>query len=564
MRKFLICFFVFLILCTNCFNVFADGITIEQVISSRPDISVYGDFDFADLSQISASATIGEEKLDFTDARQVSADEGILYMFLVDCSTSISGSQMSAIKKALKEFTNNSKTPNDMVSVISFGLQTDVLCENSSDNAEIISAIDTLRNNQDGTVLFDAIDKAVEISGIGDTALPRRKVAIIISDADDFNVGGHTVDEIIDLASTSSLPFYSIGLNTGSKTGLDTFGQISRASGAKIAVSSAGGIGTELAKLVEDIKDCDVINFSADGNVISGKQQLFSLNIFSGGKTYSASRTISDLQWSADFEAPFVTGYEQLSSNIIKLTFSEDVLNADITSSYTISKSGKNIPLLSASYDKPTHSAILTFAKTPVSGKYTIKFFAITDNSMEKNAIADELYTAKIKGRNIVLAGIIALFTDFWWLLLIIAIVAACIICYYILKKRNGLMFVDGKFSFGENVKIKVKKNTPETNHKVLLDVKDSMGTVTQLDLSITSSLIFGRSGMCDITFEDAKLSRQHFVIETKDGIFILQNLSQTNGTMLNGIRINQPRKLQPGDKIFAGQTEFSILNLQW
>ena len=96
------------------------------------------------------------------------------------------------------------------------------------------------------------------------------------------------------------------------------------------------------------------------------------------------------------------------------------------------------------------------------------------------------------------------------------------------------------------------------------MDVKDPSGVVTQLDLSMTSSLIFGRSSMCDITFEDAKLSRQHFVIEAKDGIFTIQNLSQTNGTMLNGIKINQPRKLQPGDKIFAGQTEFGVLKLLW
>ena len=564
MRKFLVCIFSLILFFTNCFIVFADGITIEQVISSRPDISVYGDFDFEDLSQITASATIGEEKLEFAEARSMSADEGILYMFLVDCSTSISGGQMSAIKTALKDFVNDSKLLNDMVSVISFGLQTDVLCENSAEDTEIISAIDKLRNNQDGTVLFDAIDKAVEISRVSDASLPRRKVAIIISDADDFNVGGHTVDEIINLASTSSLPFYSIGLNTGSKTGLDTFGQISRASGAKIAVASASGIGTELNKFVEDIKDCDVINFTADGNVISGKQQLFSLNVFSNGKTYSASRTISDLQWSEDSEAPSVTGYEQLSSNIIKLTFSEDVLNADVTSSYTVSKNGKNVPILSASYDQKTHSAILTFASTPVSGKYKIKFFSVTDNSMEKNAIADESYNVKIKGRNIIIAGIISLFTDFWWILLIIAIIVACIICYYILKKRNGLVFVDGKFSFGENVKIKVKKNTPPSNHQIILDVKDPSGSVTQLDLSLTTSLIFGRSNMCDITFEDAKLSRQHFVIEASDSTFTLQNLSQTNGTMLNGVRINQPRKLQHGDKIFAGQTEFSILKLQW
>ncbi len=563
MRKFLV-FFTFILLCLSSFNVFAEGITIEQVISSRPNVSVYGDFDFEDLSQITASATIGEEKLDFVDARALGADEGVLYMFLVDCSTSISRSQMSAIKTALKEFVNGSKNPNDRVCIISFGLQTDVLCEGRASDADVISAIDKLNNNQDGTVLFDAIDKAVETSNVSDSSLPRRKVAIIISDADDFNVGGHTVEEIINLASTSSLPFYSLGLNTGSKTGLDTFGQISRASGAKIVVASASGIRTELANIVADIQDCDVINFSADGNVISGKQQLFNLSVFSEGKTYTASRTITDLQWSADEQAPYVTEAVQLAPNILKLTFSEDVLNADNTSSYAVSKNRKNVPLLSASYERSTHSATLTFATTPVSGKYKIQFLAITDNSMEKNAFEDDVYTVKIKGRNVILAGITLIFTDFWWVLLILFVVAACLIGYHILQKRNGLVFVNGKFSFGDKVKVKVKHDVPRTEHKLILDVKDSSGTVTQLDLSITSSMIFGRSNMCDITFEDAKLSRQHFVIEANDNCFTIANLSETNGTMINGIKMNQRRKLQEGDKIFAGQTEFSIRKLQW
>ncbi len=564
MRKISLCLLISLLLCTNCFSVFAEGITIEQVISARPDISVYGDFDFADLSQITASATIGEEKLNFTDARSLGEDEGILYMFLVDCSTSISRGQMSTIKTALKDFVNNSKTANDRVCVISFGLQTDVLCDGNTSDADVINAIDKLNNNQDGTVLFDAIDKAVEISSVSDSTLPRRKVAVIISDADDFNVGGHTVEEIIDLASTSSLPFYSLGLNTGSKTGLDTFGQISRASGAKIVVASASSIPSDLSDIIADIKDCDVINFSADGNVISGKQQLFNLSVFSGGKTYTASRTVSDLQWSEDTQAPFVTGYAQLAPNIIKLTFSEDVLGADNTSAYSIRKNSKNIQLLSASYEKSTHSATLTFASTPVSGKYKIQFFAITDNSMEKNAVADAYYEVKIKGRNILLAGIAVLFTDFWWVLLILFIIAACLICYFILQKRNGLVFVNGKFSFGDKVKVKVKHDAPPKNHKLLLDIKDTSGTVTQLDLTITSSMIFGRSNMCDITFDDPKLSRQHFAIEARDSFFTVTNLSQTNGTLVNGIRMNQPRRLQEGDKIFAGQTEINIRKLEW
>ena len=564
MRKFSLCLLVLTIILSSFFNVYADGITIEQIISSRPNVSVYGDFKFEDLSQITASATIGEEILEFTGARHFETDEGIMYLFLVDCSTSISKTQMSNIKSALKEFINFSKNENDHICIISFGLQTDVLCDGSETDAEILNTIDKLNNNQNGTVLFDAMDKAVEIANISDSTLPQRKVAVIISDADDFNVGGHTVEEIVNLAETSSLPFYSIGLNTGSKAGLDTFGQIARASGARIVVSTTNGIKSEMENIVDDIKECDVITFKADGNVISGKQQLLNLNIFNDGKTYTASRTIMDLQWSVDNEEPCVTDYVQLAPNIIKLTFNEDVLEAGNTSSYTISRNGRNIPLLSASYEKSTHSATLTFAQTPVSGKYNIKFSAITDNSMEKNIIKDDIYSVKIKGRNPVIAFISLVFTDYWWILLILLIAAACFICYNILKKRNGLMFVNGKFSFGDKVKFKAKPDNPKPQHNVIFDVKDSAGMVTELDLTITTSMIFGRSNMCDITLSDVKLSRQHFVVETDNSGFTISNLSETNGTILNGVKMNGRRKLQEGDKILAGQTEFTVRKLRY
>jgi hypothetical protein len=62
-----------------------------------------------------------------------------------------------------------------------------------------------------------------------------------------------------------------------------------------------------------------------------------------------------------------------------------------------------------------------------------------------------------------------------------------------------------------------------------------------------------GRSRQCDVVLEDANVSREHAEIRPRGGSWILQDLGSTNGSCLNGRRIEGPEVIRPGDEIELG-----------
>src|ERR1700722_1304656 len=52
----------------------------------------------------------------------------------------------------------------------------------------------------------------------------------------------------------------------------------------------------------------------------------------------------------------------------------------------------------------------------------------------------------------------------------------------------------------------------------------------------------------------DAGLSREHLAIEGDGSEWVVRDLGSTNGTLVNGERISEPRILRSGDRIMAGQ----------
>src|SRR5438445_275242 len=62
-----------------------------------------------------------------------------------------------------------------------------------------------------------------------------------------------------------------------------------------------------------------------------------------------------------------------------------------------------------------------------------------------------------------------------------------------------------------------------------------------------------GRSRQCDVVVDDANVSRQHAEIRPRGGSWILTDLGSTNGSLLNGRRIDGAEVLKPGDEIKLG-----------
>jgi FHA domain-containing protein len=80
--------------------------------------------------------------------------------------------------------------------------------------------------------------------------------------------------------------------------------------------------------------------------------------------------------------------------------------------------------------------------------------------------------------------------------------------------------------------------------------------TVEGREVPITGDrVVLGRSRECDIRLDDANVSRRHAEVRQEDDGFWVVDLGSTNGTEVNGKRIDRVR-LSDGDRITLGSTD--------
>jgi hypothetical protein len=67
-----------------------------------------------------------------------------------------------------------------------------------------------------------------------------------------------------------------------------------------------------------------------------------------------------------------------------------------------------------------------------------------------------------------------------------------------------------------------------------------------------------GRSPDCELTLRDSRASRHHARLHARDGVLVLTDLGSTNGTRVNGQRVEEV-VLGRGDRILIGESELVV-----
>jgi pSer/pThr/pTyr-binding forkhead associated (FHA) protein len=67
------------------------------------------------------------------------------------------------------------------------------------------------------------------------------------------------------------------------------------------------------------------------------------------------------------------------------------------------------------------------------------------------------------------------------------------------------------------------------------------------------AGVTLGRSRQCDVVLNDPNVSRQHAEIRPRGGSWVLTDLGSTNGSSLNGRRIEGSEVIKAGDEIEIG-----------
>lgn len=72
--------------------------------------------------------------------------------------------------------------------------------------------------------------------------------------------------------------------------------------------------------------------------------------------------------------------------------------------------------------------------------------------------------------------------------------------------------------------------------------------------LALRAANMLGRDAGNDIPLPDEAASARHAKLEAEDGAWWIEDLGSTNGTLVNGVRIERRERLRPGDEIGIGR----------
>ena len=537
------------------------------------------------------TATLGGEKLTVNEVIPYDKESVTTCAYvIVDLSASMSAS-FETVKSNITTFIN-SLGKNDRAVLITFGeTKVETVLDGSETREAAAAAVRELDCTEQGTLFYEALSKAYQLSDTA-TAHSDREYAIVFSDGVDVQRGNTTYDEAVSQYSSHVLPLYAACSESTSKESTDKFGEIARQSGGSFSMIRTPQDFEEFTKTINNVT---LVRLTASTNFADGNSRQLSLRSGASQTEYSVpiSRSI------ADDEAPTVKEirFDETEKAIV-ISFSEQVVGANVATAYKITDAdGERIDVSAVFYSEANDEYEIKTAEALRSGDYTVEFSGITDASKEANAVAgkstftannpaaDAAAAAETEDGATVVTAPEETGLPVWLIVVIIIaviVIAGLIVLVVVLiTKRKpattqapppeyvpprpqtapaapAAPAAPGVNEYAAPQAEQEKYHVAvDTSARVRLRIKTGRTTEQNIETSITSSLMVGRSDVCDVYLDDTKLSRQHFVIEKDGDDFYIMDLQSTNGTMLNGIRINSRQPLKSNDKITAGLTDF-------
>lgn len=527
-----------------CPGALAADAKIRQVAVELPELTaeISGKHEKSYLE----SAKLDSSKLTVEGIEKLSDASRLVYM-LVDISTSMSQSTLDSLKPSLIEYAT-ALGKNDKFVLISFGLEYTTILKGGESDAQIENAIDGLSCDSEGTSFYNALNYAYE-KALKETDYDR-KLAIVVSDGEDYEKGNSSQQEVIDNYQTHVLPIYGMCLEGTSKTQADSFGYIARNSGGELFTFSYSDAEEQFDSLERTVNDVTIFKLKSTNKKSAGVKPL-SLEtddgkleqdvLVVGGKDTKAP-SVKKIEFDKDKEA-FV------------FTFSESVEGADKNSAYIIEKGNKTFTVISVEHKNS--KATVYVDETVYSGTYTFSFKGITDTSDKQNKLKSGEIEEKIDAKSIIwkilaITGII---------LVPVGFLAALYLILLNLKKKKQVETIKEVFvTQVEEKEVQHIHIKQPDGMKLKFYIDAGNGQFHTVEYNMISSLIVGRSDMCDLFIDDVNMSRQHFSLEQVENGIAVRDLQTTNGTYVNGVRIMSPTFVKSGDKITAGNSTVTVI----
>lgn len=538
----------------------AESFEIEQIQACMPELTAYVRSD-VQLEADDLEIWLEEEMLETVSVTEFAlAGEPTDYFVLVDVSNSIPDAYCEAVKNALTDFSDGLRDGDKMI-LLSFGEEVITLLEGGESQEQRAEAIAELHNQDKKTLLFEAIFQTADMADrLQDSA---RKIVLVISDGENFAAGASTGQEAEDALSVRNMPVYAMGISDTDKENLNKFGETARTLGGTLRVFTADETAAALQELQEKWAHTWVLELRAGSNKVNNRLNTLSVKQLSTGIT--RSRQVMLNNYIADTVAPEILTVEKTGDRQLTVTFSEKVVGAELGTAWSVFREEEAVGVITAAYaDGDRTRVTLTFPSELYIGYYRVEASGVTDDSMEKNFV-DGAWEGQLDGTEPPVEEEPAQkgwVESYWWILLLavlLALLLAVLLIWKKIKKNRGIVYVEGKASLISNVEerqhiaISRREGLPIT-----LELVGAEGG-EKISARVCGSLIVGRASICDLSLEDAGMSRQHFALEERDGGLYITDLQTTNGTQVNGVPIRGAHRLYPRDVITAGNLQMRI-----
>lgn len=532
-----------------------DGLTvlgIEQVRAEMPQVRVYvreGD------PAAEPEAYLDGQALAYTGTQPLS-ENGTSYLVMLDVSGSIRPDYFVCAKEQILALAQGLGAK-DKITLIAFGDTVRMETSDCRDAAKLEQVLDGLQARDQNTSLYEAFRQCLKYAD--STGQNERQIVLVISDGlQDTGSVGVTKDEILEMLTQANLPVYAFCVDSADAQSQEELGSFARATGGSFAAFSPADAGSVWQGWKNDLNKTQIFCFETDTNDVDGKVHTLLLKMQAGAQEESCTHQVRFTSWAADTTPPEVTGFTyDAEKNVLRLEFSEPVLGADKLSAYQLSRKGKAQEIKSVTADG-NRSVQLMLPEHLPAGTYTLNISGVCDDSMEKNPLS---------------GGPLTFRKAFTWkdalpfalgALAVAAVCAAAVILSRRKKQEQPLppQKVEYQVQHVDAAPhMTVASPAPGMNQANLtVEIASGVQAGQKLEFSIQNSAIWGRSReMCDVSFDDRRISKQHCALEVQNGNLLLTDLGSQNGTYVNGIRIQQNHPIHPGDVIRMGDTMLRV-----
>lgn len=532
-------------------------VRVDQVYADLPEMQVY--FHLLDKNGEVVTRTVSEsnvllqynsERAEVNSVQNAAASKTQVY-FLLDISDSMPTVLFESIKAELLQL-YQTHSQNEKYTLITFGKEVVVQLDGDESAETIESTIKSLQNTDTRTVLYDAVSKVGELAA--ERSDYTRRMIYLFTDGEDWTVGGHTQNETQDLIRQSGIPVYAFGVSSAQKKYLDALSELARVSGGKFTSVSTNTVAGTMAQTRAYADAGYMVSVTLKSNVVGAQNNAVALQVGDA----SDSRAVSIKNWQADNTAPVIVEVQAEGSSL-HIIFSESTLGGTAATDYIITCGSRKCTVDSVARvsDKEVE---LRLSAPLYDGEYVLTANNVTDTAVEKNALT-ESYPFTVTGAPYT---VVAFFADnILWIAVGALVLAAVIIFVVARKQRKRMPATSVCAAEAEGIeaeKASEKYHIHAAEGKLVhLSISGRNLARRDIELHIEGTILLGRSSSCDVRIDDEQISRRNTELICRNGRLFANNISQTNGTMLNGLMISGERELHSGDMIVLGDTRITI-----